>query len=83
MSKFLTKNFLHINIYKITNLENQFTRKDLYNILKKKNIERYSRLQKHDLIKKVIEYQHHFAKPKQRISQFRFGDNIFSNEKSE
>ncbi len=40
---------------KIIQLENKYTREQLYNILKSKNIGGCSRLKKHDLAKKIID----------------------------
>ena len=68
---------------KIIQLENKYTREQLYNVLKSKNIGGCSRLKKHDLAKKVIEHKHLFTKPVRRFNQFRFDNSIFSNEKPE
>ena len=68
---------------KIIQLENKYTREQLYNVLKSKNIEGCSRLKKHDLTRKIIEHKHLFTKPVRRFNQFRFDNSIFSTEKPE
>ena len=64
----------------ITKLLNKYTRKELYDYLKIKNVNGCSRLKKCDLIKKIIEHQFN-KKNHQRFSEFKFDDSIFSTDK--
>ena len=64
----------------ITKLQNKYTREELYNYLKSKNVKGCSRLKKCDLIKKIIEHQSN-QEDRQRFNEFKFDDSIFSNSK--
>jgi len=68
----------------ITKLENQYTRNQLYNYCKDKNISGCSRLKKNDLAKAVANYLTKNKKiQKLNTKLFNFDDSIFSNEKPE
>lgn len=64
----------------VTKIKNQYTRGELYNYLKSKDVNRCTRLKEYDLIKKIIEQGSNHEEC-HRFNEFKFDDSIFNNSK--